>query len=90
MGMLFLVFWGDLNLWLGGSKALWVMTLKAPIKRRYPQVFFQKFIVESENRCLEEIKVNRKKQLRSPLPTKNTNYKGQVKISQMELFIHNR
>lgn len=39
MGLLFVVYWGDLNLWLDGSKALWVMTLKAPIRRRHPQVF---------------------------------------------------
>lgn len=38
MGLLFLVYWCDLNLLLDGSKALWVMTLKAPIQRWHTEV----------------------------------------------------
>jgi len=48
MGLLFfLVCWGDLNLGVDGSKASWVMTLKAPIKRSHPQVFLE---IHDDNR----------------------------------------
>jgi len=49
---LFLVYWrvgGDLNLWLDGRNTFWVMTLKAPVRRKQRSVL--KSTGGTGNRC---------------------------------------